>query len=105
MPKLFSLTIIASLLTACGSWVQVTSAGQNVSVASPSEVSNCTRIGSSTSNALDKIGFIDRSGNKLQEELINLARNEAGDMGGNRIVIESPISEGTQSFGIYRCGL
>ena len=104
MRKFLGLAFIASTLSACGSWVQVTSAGQNVSVASPSQVSACTRIGSSTSNALDKIGFIDRSGAKLQEELINLARNEAGDMGGNRIVIESPINEGTQSFGIYRCG-
>lgn len=104
MQKLTTLTIVSLLLSACGTWVQVTGPGELVSVASPAEVSACTRIGNSTSNALDKIGFIDRSGKKLQEELINLARNEAADRGGNRIVVESPITEGTQSFGIYRCG-
>lgn len=104
MQKLITLTILSAMLSACGTWVQVTSAGELVKVASPAEVASCTRVGNSTSNALDKIGFIDRSGNKLQEELINLARNEAGDRGGNRIVVESPITEGTQSFGIYRCG-
>jgi hypothetical protein len=103
MRKLIVLGIFTATLSACGTWVQVTSAGEGVRVASPVEVSACTRLGRSTANALDGIGFIDRSAAKLQEELINLARNEAGDMDGNRIVVESPISEGTQSFGIYRC--
>lgn len=103
MRKLIVISIFTTILTACGTWVQVTSAGQGVRVATPNEVSACTRLGSSTTNALDSIGFIDRSAAKLQEELINLARNEAGDMGGNRIVVESPISEGKQSFGVYRC--
>lgn len=103
MRKLIALTIFTATLSACASWVQVTSAGQGVSVATPNQVSACTRLGSSTTNALDGIGFIDRSATRLQEELISLARNEAGDMGGNRIVVESPINEGKQSFGVYRC--
>jgi hypothetical protein len=72
-------------------------------VATPAQVSACTRLGSSTTNALSEIVFVDRGTRKLQQELIDLARNEAGDMGGNRIVVETPITDGRQSFGVYRC--
>jgi hypothetical protein len=46
---------------------------------------------------------VERGGERLQDELIRLARNEAGDLGGNVIVPESVIEEGRQSFGVYRC--
>lgn len=90
-------------ISACGTWVNVTSAGMLVSVATPEQVSACTRLGSSTTNALSEIGFVDRGTRKLQQELVDLARNEAGDMGGNRIVVETPINNGRQTFGVYRC--
>lgn len=97
------LISICTAISACGTWVNVTSAGQLVSVATPTQVSNCERVGSSTTNALSEIVFVERGTAKLQKELIDLARNEAGDMGGNRIVVETPITDGRQSFGVYRC--
>ncbi len=103
MQKPVLLIAICAALSACGSWVNVTSAGQLVSVATPAEVGQCTRIGSTTTNALSEIAFVERGSEKLQRELIDLARNEAGDMGGNRIVVETPITDGRQSFGVYRC--
>lgn len=103
MRTIVTIIGICALASACSSWVQVTPAGRLVSVATPSEVSSCTRVGSSTANALSRIAFVQRGSEMLQEELISLARNEAGDMGGNRVVVESPISEGKQTFGVYRC--
>lgn len=97
------LISLCTVLGACGSWVNVTSAGRLVSVATPAQVSNCERVGSSTTNALSKIVFVERGTAKLQKELLDLARNEAGDMGGNRIVVETPITDGRQSFGVYLC--
>lgn len=94
---------ICATLSACGTWVNVTSAGRLVTVATPEQVSACTRLGSSTTNALREIVFVERGTSKLQQELIDLARNEAGDMGGNRIVVETPITDGRQTFGVYRC--
>mgnify|MGYP000022210208 FL=1 len=96
---------LCTALSACGTWVQVTAAGRLVSVATPADVAGCTRLGSSTANAISEIVFVERGSAKLQTELIDLARNEAGDMGGNRIVPETPITEGRQTFGVYRCGL
>ncbi|MDP1931857.1 MAG: DUF4156 domain-containing protein [Gammaproteobacteria bacterium] len=95
---------LAGIVSSCATWVQLTSAGRLVTVATPAEVTSCTRVGTSTARAISSIAFVERGGTKLQSELIDLARNEAGDMGGNRIVTESPIVNGRQSFGVYRCG-
>jgi hypothetical protein len=98
------LGALALLVSACGnSWVQLTPAGEQVSLATAAQITNCSRIGVANVNALDSIGFVNRGANRLQEELVDLARNEAGDAGGNRVVPESTITEGRQTFGIYRC--
>lgn len=103
MYKSIAIVSLVGLLTACATWVQLTSAGRLVEVATPAQVASCTRVGTSTANAISSIAFIQRGGSKLQSELIDLARNEAGDMGGNRIVAETPITDGRQTFGVYRC--
>lgn len=108
MHKFSRLVVMSSLaiaISGCGSssWVQVTPAGMLVNVATPSEVGNCTRVGTSNVNVLDRVAFVQRGSQKLQDDLVNLARNEAGDIGGNRVVPESTINEGRQTFGVYRC--
>ncbi len=98
--------ILASLLASfagCSNWVQVTDAGQNVRVATASEVANCRRIGRTNTKTLSKIVVVERGAQRLQQELQSLARNEAGDMGGNVVVPESTIDEGQQTFGVYSC--
>ena len=72
-------------------------------LASGNEITNCQRIGSAQAQTLSRLVVVERGGERLQDELIRLARNEAGDLGGNVIVPESVIEEGSQSFGVYRC--
>jgi hypothetical protein len=105
MTKGLTFALLPLALLSCGAsnWVQLTSAGRQVTLAVPSQVTNCIRVGTSRASALNRVGFIQRGNEKLQEELVTLARNEAGDMGGNRVVAESTIVDGTQSFGVYRC--
>ncbi len=104
-PRLVSISALSALMLGCGAsnWVQLTAPARQVSLALPAQVSSCTRIGTSTANALDKVAFLQRGSQKLQEELVTLARNEAADMGGNRVVAESVIAEGRQTFGVFRC--
>lgn len=91
-------------LAACGNtWVQITPEGQNVQLATAAQVGGCTRVGTANVNALDNIGFVQRGANRLQDELVGLARNEGGRLGGNRVVPESTIDDGRQTFGVYRC--
>ncbi|MGM0632868.1 MAG: DUF4156 domain-containing protein [Pseudomonadota bacterium] len=103
--RLFIAMILPTLLLAgCRTeWVQLTPEGEAVTLATSADVDECQRIGASTVNALDSIGFVQRSARQLQNELVRLARNEAGDMGGDHIVPESVITDGRQSFGVYRC--
>ncbi|PCH61385.1 MAG: hypothetical protein COC19_04845 [SAR86 cluster bacterium] len=97
---IFSLITLS--LLGCN-WVQLTNAGQGVRLATPSEVGNCTLLGNANSKTLSKLVVIPRGGSKQQAELLTLARNEAGDMGGNVVVPESLIEQGSQTFNIYRC--
>lgn len=90
------------MLSAC-TWVQLTTEGKTVSLSSASLVGDCERVGRATAKTLDKIVAVERGGERLQQELLTLARNEAGHMGGNTIIPESLINEGQQDFGVYTC--
>ncbi len=101
--KNFLLVAIAAIaLTGC-TWVQLTAEGENVSLAGVDVIGNCERIGRATAKTLGKIVAVERGGGRLQEELLTLARNEAGRLGGNTVVPESLINDGEQDFGVYNC--
>ena len=103
MTKALITAIGAVMLVSCSSWVQLTSEGESVMLLPESGVASCTRVGGTRSSTLNKILFTQRNRLRLEEELATLARNEAGSMGGDAIVVESPISDGSQRFGVYRC--
>lgn len=104
MSKLIIATTLALALSNCSSsWVQLTTEGQGVVQLPLPSASNCTRIGSTRSSTLNKMLFLDRNSARLELELVTLARNEAGTMGGNAVVAESVITDGQQRFGVYRC--
>jgi hypothetical protein len=102
MYKTCSVLLVAVFTVSCN-WVQLTSEGQRVRLASTSEVSACTRIGGTTATTTGRVWIAERGSEKVQEELITLARNEAGSMGGNTIAPEGAIEEGAQRFNVYRC--
>lgn len=96
---------LLSVLAACGgnNWVQVTAEGSRVSLVTAADVAGCARVGTANVNALDNIAFVQRGASIVQRELVRLARNEGGRLGGNRVVPESVIDDGRQTFGVYRC--
>ncbi|NQV69372.1 MAG: DUF4156 domain-containing protein [Pseudohongiella sp.] len=103
MKQFLILTSLLASFAGCSNWVQVTDAGQNVRVATASEVANCRRIGRTNTKTLSKVVVVERGAQRLQQELQSLARNEAGDMGGNVVAPESTIDKGQQTFGVYSC--
>jgi hypothetical protein len=102
MNRLLLVLLIISALSGCN-WVQVTSEGAGVRLANARDINNCTRIGRTRAQTLSRIIVVERGGEQLQSELLRLARNEAGSMGGNTVVPESIIEEGRQTFGVYIC--
>jgi hypothetical protein len=103
MSKIIFLLLTTLLLASCNNWVQVTREGQSVRLVTASDVMNCARVGSTQAQTLGRVIGLERGAERLQEELSRIARNEAGDLGGNAIVPESLIADGRQTFGVYRC--
>lgn len=63
---------------------------------------SCELVGKVTSSipskALNRL-----APNKVQEQLIVMARNEAPAFGGNAVAPAGPITEGQQEFNVFRC--
>jgi len=102
MYKIITLALVLAFTTAC-SWVQLTEEGRGVQLATSSGVSNCSRVGTTSSATTSRLLVVQRGGEQVQGELVTLARNEAGLMGGNTIVADSTIEGGRQSFTVYSC--
>ena len=102
MRKLGILTAILSLMSAC-TWVQLTTAGEQVEIRAINQVPGCERLGRASSTTMDRLIVVDRSTERQREELLTLARNEAANMGGNVIVATTDISNGRQQFDVFRC--
>lgn len=84
-------------------WVDLKPQAEKVRLLSPYEVGRCKLLGKITSNTASTIGFIARSKSTVQEELNRLARNNAATMDGDTVVPIGRMTEGEQSFNVYRC--
>lgn len=105
MSRLISgLGAAAVLMLASGcTWVQLSADAEDVELVKQTDISECKKIGTTTSTVVSKFGFYNRDQEKVGEELLNLARNEAFNMGGNTVVAASAITEGSQRFTVYQC--
>lgn len=97
---LFGLALAS--LSAC-SWVKPIEGASSVDVMYAYEVTNCEKLGGTTTSVRDKVGFINRDAGAIRSDLTKLAQNEAIRMGGDTIVATTPPVDGAMSFNIYRC--
>jgi hypothetical protein len=97
------LVIFAVNLLAGCTWVKLTPEGEKVRVLSVTEISSCKKLGKTTVSLKSTIAGFERNEEKVKKELEILARNRAMDLGGDTVVPVSEISEGQQTFGVYRC--
>ena len=102
MKKILIAVCSGLILSSC-TWVKVTSKGESVRlVQSDRMVESCKKLGKANAKVVSQIMF-DRDAEKVAGELADLARNEAGLMGGDTIVPVSEINEGRRSFDVYQC--
>lgn len=94
------LTIIC--LPAC-TWVELTPQGGTVSLVKEFNVKSCKKLGTTTATVTDKVGAVARSEDKVLKELTTLAKNRAATMGGDSIVAQPPVVDGSMSFEVYKC--
>jgi hypothetical protein len=94
---------LISGLTAGCTWVDLKPRGGKVRVLTVEEVGSCQELGRVSAVTAAQIGFIARGRDTVQEEVYRLARNNAGDMGGDTIIPAGPLIDGEQPFKVYRC--
>lgn len=102
MKTLVALILITPL-AACSWGIKLDSAGRDVRVAWNDDVSGCRDLGRITVSVLDKVGPMDRSQIKINDELEVMARNEAAGMQADTIKPLGDAVNGEQSWGAYAC--
>ena len=99
---LLSITLSVAALSGC-TWVELKPQGEKVRVLTMRDTRKCKKIGHVTSNTTDSVAYIPRDADSVNDELNRLARNYAGQMGGNAIVPLGQPQLGEQSFNVFYC--
>lgn len=101
------LAIPALLLLILGgcasSLIDVQPGSDQVALVEPSQVGHCTPIGKTTVSVLAQVGFVSRGIDNVDADLLQLARNEAVNQGGDTVVPGDRPEIGKRTFSIYKC--
>jgi hypothetical protein len=99
-----SAIILGTLALGACTFVPVSNEGEQVRVATSADVRGCQHLGSTTVTISERVGFVNRPPEKLQQEAEATARNAAAvDWNANTIVPRGPVQDGRQVFDVYRC--
>ena len=98
----YVLSVAIAGLPAC-TWVEPTRESSGVTLVKSFNVNICKKLGSTNATVTQKFGPVTRDDDVVMEELITLAKNRASKMGGDSIVAQEPVVDGSMSFDIYRC--
>ena len=97
------MSLIAGLSGCANSLVEIRLGSDRVSKADASQIINCQPKGKINVSVLAEIGFISRSAEAVEANLLQLARNGAVDAGGDTVVKDSSPDFGNSNFSIYKC--
>jgi hypothetical protein len=104
--RISAIVAIVPMITMGGcasSLIDVTPGSFRVALADASQVGNCQSKGKITVSVLAEIGFINRSVESVEANLLQLARNGAMESGGDTVVKEESPEYGKRTFAIYKC--
>jgi hypothetical protein len=96
------VAVLAGCVHGC-TWVKTTPVGESVRVVSADAVKDCQRKSKVIVSLKNRVAGVERNATKVANELATLARNEGGRLGGDTVVAESAVSEGSQEYGVYVC--
>ena len=104
MTGLVALGLLATGLSGCASKLIGERIGADqVVLAKESEVARCKSLGRSTLSVLSSLGPITRSAEAVEENLLQMARNEAIDKGGDTVVKGNSLEYGKRSYEVFKC--
>ncbi|MGH8379051.1 MAG: DUF4156 domain-containing protein [Gammaproteobacteria bacterium] len=106
MKGLLAPITVGALLAAAGcTWVSPSPAvkTQGIMVLPQDRVAHCRLLSKTEVSIADSVGFINRVQADVEKDLQNLAMNQAVTQGGDTVSPVTPMDNGTQTFGIYKC--
>ena len=105
MQKNMLLVISLLFLFSACTWVEPTLKGKDINyVEQNAEIlKNCQNLGSVHTMVKHEIAGFKRSAEKVEKELITIAKNEAAEMGGDTVAPEGPSDNGRRAFSVYKC--
>lgn len=100
-----TMLLIAGLSGCASDLIEVRKGSDQVSLKEASQVGSCQPKGEITVSVLAEVGFISRSAEAVEANLLQLARNGAIDSGGDSVVKGNSSEFGKRTFSIYKCRL
>lgn len=98
------LALSVLLLGGCSSTMIGERVGADqVILADATQVSKCKSLGRTTLSVLSSLGPITRSAEAVEDNLLQMARNEAVDKGGDTVVKGASMEYGKRSYEIFKC--
>lgn len=98
------LSLFAVLATGGCSWVTLEKGADGVLVLPAERITaDCKSLGTVTVSVLDKVGVLERHDEEVVEDLHVLARNHAASQGGDTVVPQGEVKDGSRGYAVYRC--
>jgi hypothetical protein len=102
--KIIAVSFSSILIAGCASaFMDMKEGAEKVSIASPDQISRCEPKGSVTASVLSKVMFVNRSIEGVEDNLVQIAKNSAVDLGANTIVKGESKKIGERTFSLYQC--
>lgn len=90
------------LLSACAGRPAAVDKAQ-VQVVTAEQLQGCTNVGAAHVSVMDRFTELNRTEGRVEQALLDLARGSAAQLGGNAIVEMTNVTDGSQSFAVFRC--
>lgn len=97
------LPLIAALGGCASDLIEVRAGSDHVALADSNQVAACQPRGKITVSVLARVGFVTRSYEAVEANLLQLARNGAVDAGGDTVVRGESPEYGRRTYAIYKC--
>lgn len=105
--KMWVITAMVPLIAGLGGCadklIEVRKGSDRVSLADATQVGRCQSKGKINVSVLSEVGFITRSAEAVEANLLQLARNGAIDNGGDTVVKGNSTEYGKRTFEVYKC--
>jgi hypothetical protein len=98
-----SVALVAGLGGCASKLIGERVGSDQITLAEESQVGSCQSKGKVTVSVLSEVGFITRSAEAVEANLLQLARNAAVDGGGDTVVKGNSTQYGKRTFEVFKC--